>query len=144
VRACLFVHLLILPRNLHVTFYLPFGRVEHSRPSNASRQRAARYIFLFTRPMVGDARDRRRDMSARRTAAAGGGSCHRDVGTLWPGDRTSRGRRALIVSNGPSLLFIFLFALRRADPAEALPRCFVARPAQGLRRSLHRAGTLDT
>lgn len=72
-------------------------------PSNASpsKRAAARRIFLFTRPMVGDARVRRRDMSAGRTAVAGGSSCHRGVGvrTLRPGDKAPRGRRAPVVSN---------------------------------------------
>lgn len=92
---------------------IPFLRLiaynRNPRPSNASRRRAARRAFLFTRPMVGDARGRRRDMSARRAAAADDSdSCHGDVGvgtlgTPRPGDRSDRtsrrGRRALIVSS---------------------------------------------
>lgn len=77
--------------------------------SDASPRRAARCTFLFTRPMVGDARDRRRDMSAGCTAAAhGGGSCHGEdvgLGAPRPGDETPRGRRALIVSKPGSSSF---------------------------------------
>jgi len=76
-------------------------------------------------------------MSARRTAAAGDDSCHRDVGvgTLRPDDRTPRGHRALIVSNQfPSRSPI-------ASPDERAAR-HLSRPllggascARGLRRS---------
>lgn len=123
-----------LPVAYHITY--------RSRPSNASPKPAARRIFLFTRPMVGDARDRHRDMSARRTAAADGGSCHRDarVGTLRPGDKTPRGRRALIVSNRLSSPPLAILAARPVKGGPARPReCRFPRSlgaAQGLHREV--------
>lgn len=92
--------------------------------------------------MVGDARDRHRDMSARRTAAADGGSCHRDarVGTLRPGDKTPRGRRALIVSNRLSSPPLAILAARPVKGGPARPReCRFPRSlgaAQGLHREV--------
>lgn len=104
---------------------IPFGLVArtahvHSANASPSKRASARRIFLFTRPMVGDVRDRR-DMSAGRTAVAGGGSCHWDVGvgTLRPGDKTLRGRRALIVSNRPPFS---LHPFDRAPTRRAAPR----------------------